>query len=395
MKIIFFGNTLNCHQANVSDVLYEITGGNYTYVETVPPREENQSGGKKRMERSYVFHAFENLLARNKAMEMARECDIALFGADSFQYELERMRTTNKLTFEVSERWLKRGWINMFSPHLLKNLWHYHINGWKNKPLYKLCSSAYGAGDQYKLQSFKNKCYKWGYFTNVEDLNIERIIDARYSGSETHEGRGVSQISIMWCGRFLIWKHPELPIRLASKLKAIGYSFTLDMYGCGELFCKIKEMATRLKVNDVVNFWGSVSNDEIHEAMRQHDIFLFTSDQREGWGAVLNEAMSNGCAVVASDAIGSVPFLIEDNKNGLVFKDKNEVMLFENVKNLFDDVTLRKQISMNAYLTMRDVWSPLCAANNLIKLCQNLQKGNNDSPILIGPCSKATPYSKE
>ena len=36
--------------------------------------------------------------------------------------------------------------------------------------------------------------------------------------------------------------------------------------------------------------------------MEQADIYLFTSDRNEGWGAVANEAMNSACAMVA-DAI--------------------------------------------------------------------------------------------
>ena len=39
-----------------------------------------------------------------------------------------------------------------------------------------------------------------------------------------------------------------------------------------------------------------------------HIFLLFTSDRNEG--AALNESMNSGCAVVASDAIGSVPYLM-------------------------------------------------------------------------------------
>ena len=34
--------------------------------------------------------------------------------------------------------------------------------------------------------------------------------------------------------------------------------------------------------------------------MEKADIFLFTSDRREGWGAVANEAMNSACALVVS-----------------------------------------------------------------------------------------------
>ena len=55
MTIVYFGNTLNPHQAYVADALYELTGGNYIYVETVPPTLSNKSGGKLQLQRHYPF----------------------------------------------------------------------------------------------------------------------------------------------------------------------------------------------------------------------------------------------------------------------------------------------------------------------------------------------------
>ena len=44
------------------------------------------------------------------------------------------------------------------------------------------------------------------------------------------------------------------------------------------------------------------------------------SGRKEGWGAVVNEAMSSGCAVVADAEAGSVPYLIENSKDGFIYR---------------------------------------------------------------------------
>lgn len=131
-------------------------------------------------------------------------------------------------------------------------------------------------------------------------------------------------------------------------------------------------------------------NEEILKAMRKHDIFLFTSDKNEGWGAVANEAMSNGCVIVASDAIGSVPFLVRDGDNGCVFESGNLDMLCEKVEWLLNNPMERSRMAINAYRMMRDVWSPANAAKNFIKLIEDLQS-EKASLITDGPCSKAYP----
>ena len=343
---------------------------------------------------SYVLRAWENDTNRQKAANLAVSVDVALFGGpEVLEYEVLRARSSKKLSFEVSERWLKRGLLNLFSPRLLKNKWYYHTLFHK-QPFYKLCASAFCASDEYKLHSFKGKCYKWGYFTKVEDLGVESL---EYDSNE---------LRIMWCARFLDWKHPELPVFLAEKLKSRGYSFSIDMYGNGELFERTKALAQDYNVVDVVNFCGNVPNEQILKAMREHELFLFTSDQNEGWGAVANEAMSNGCVLVGSDKIGSVPFLVKDGENGLLFKSsrtnkgflKTKVdvdvealnSLTEKVEWLINHSAERRNIATAAYKSMRETWSPKNAAHSFLKLVNNLQQGKETS-IAEGPCSKATP----
>lgn len=379
--IAYFGNTLNRHQSYVSDELYKLTKGAYIYVETVPPRPYNNYGGKIKIERSYVLPAYKDKNNLEEARRLARESDVALFGAESFEYELIRMSLSHPgLAFDVSERWLKRGWINVFSPKLLRFLWHYHTKGWKKKPLYKLCSSAYGAGDQYRFCTFRDRCFKWGYF--IEAGQNAPVVDLAVSTNKT--------INILWCGRFLKWKHPDLVILLARKLKDSGYNVNVNMYGEGAEKEKISVLCTKLNVGDIVSLKGNVSRDEILHVMRNHDIFLFTSDRFEGWGVVLNEAMGNACSVVASDAIGSVPFIIHNEENGLIFKSGDLMSLYEKTTYLIDNPDKRMRMAYNAYNSIRELWSPQVAAEHLLMLIEKLKTSDNES-ILNGPCSKAIP----
>jgi glycosyltransferase involved in cell wall biosynthesis len=244
-----------------------------------------------------------------------------------------------------------------------------------------LCASAFTAKDVNTIGAYKDKCFKWGYFTKVHELDVDELWK-RQRASEYN-------VRIMWCARFIDWKHPELPVKLAVKLKAKGYQFSIDMFGSGVELENTKLLAERLNVSDVVNFCGNRANNEIIDEMRNHDIFLFTSDKNEGWGAVLNEAMSCGCAVVASDLIGSVPFLLIDGENGCVFKSENLESLYAKVVYLIENPINRTEMSIKAYETMKYIWSPQNAAKQLIKLIRQL-KGHSDVEMIgFGPCSKA------
>lgn len=382
MKIAIYSVVLNIHQVRVADELYDLTGHDFVFIELERPVGLNNKGGSEDFStRPYLLQAWRNADSEAKAMEIAKNAEVVILGGYmALKYQVERLKE-NRLTFEMGERWLKH-WQSFFSPRLLKNICNYHIRGWKNKPLYKLCSSAYCANDQYLLRTFKGRCYKWGYFTKIEKYEKS----ASYCVSDMP--------TLMWCARFIDWKHPELVVKLARRLKDNGYIVQIDMYGTGVELKKNKRLCQELGVQDMLSFKGNVPNDEILLAMRNHDIFLFTSDKNEGWGAVANEAMSNRCCLVASDEIGSTPYLLNNGKNGMVFRSKSVDSLYEQVAYLLDHPEAREMMAERGYHTMQAIWSPQQAALNFLELARNLLIGNNTS-ITEGPCSKAYPYKYE
>lgn len=392
MKLIFYSIILNNHQSNLADEFWRLLGDDYRFVELVEPNEGNAKGGTDDYaSRPYLIKAWRSEAEWQEAMRLACTAGCCVFsGLPALPFEKERMKR-GLLSFDMSERWLKRGWVNLFSPVIFRMWIAYQSGGWSRKPLYKLCCSAFAAADQYTLGTFKGRCYKWGYFTRVDcDFDVEVSADVSTSNITP----------LMWCSRYLMWKHPELPILMSHNLKKRGYSFVLDMFGSGEYEEQAKQLAGKLGVEDVVKFRGTMPNEQLMMEMRKHDIFLFTSDRNEGWGAVANESMANGCVLVASDAIGSSPYLIINGVNGFMFKSASTKTSFENPdQKALDDLTEKvawlldnkermKEMQRAAFLTMYNMWSPKRAAQNLLILIDNLQNGG-DTSIQEGPCSKA------
>lgn len=391
MKLVFYSLILNNHQANVADELWEQTGHSYCFVELASLQAEHRKGSTHDYsDRLYLLQAWKSEEAYSKAMNLARIAECCVFsGVQALPFQKERMKL-GLFSFDMSERWLKRGLINLFSPAILKMFLAYHFGGWSRKPIYKLCCSAFAAGDQRKLGTYRGRCYKWGYFTQVEKLEMEASGDA-----------SISNITpLMWCSRYLKCKHPELPILMAKRLKEKGYRFVLDMYGNGEYANTTRQLAKELDVEDMVLFVGVKPNEELLLDMRKHSIFLFTSDRNEGWGAVANESMANGCVLVASNAIGSSPYLIKDGETGFLFKSphtsstfgKPDMMaldsLCEKVEHLLDNPQEWQKMRQNSVALMQKMWNPRVAAERLLILIDMLQKGK-DTPFATGPCSKA------
>ena len=393
MKLVFYSVVLNHHQAPVADEFYKLLGDEYCFVELINLG-DTKGATDDYSKRPYLLRAWESTEAHEKALELARTAECCVFaGTDALPYEKERMKF-GLISFEMGERWLKHGIKSLASPRLVKWLMAYYLGSWRHKPLYKLCCSAFCAKDHYALGTFKDKCYKWGYFTKVETSGCETNVEAATDVSTS----GIAPL--MWCSRYLMLKHPELPILMAKRLKKKGYKFRLDMYGSGECEEASKKTAESLKLMDVVKFHGAVPNDQVHEAMRISEIFLFTSDRYEGWGAVANESLSEGCVLVASDAIGSSPYLINDGVNGFMFHSSNASCSFgnpdelaldslcEKVEWMLEHPTERKQMRQNAQRVMQEVWSPVNAAKSLLQLIDDL-KNEKDSYVLDGPCSIA------
>ena len=378
MTLVFLTNFINHHQVHVADEFYKLLGNGYKFIATEPIPDAFIQNGYPIFERNYLVKAYEDKTKLDYAYKLAEDADVAIIGSAPKSFVRKRLEA-NKLTFHYSERWFKSGYKSLLSPRFWKFVYKNHLK-YRNSRSYMLCASAYTAKDVNLVGAYKDKCFKWGYFTKVEMLDTNQLVEKLKLND--------NYIHIMWCARFLKWKHPELPVKLAARLKSKGYKFVIDMFGSGEELEATKNLAKKMNVEDVVSFYGNKPNDEILAEMRRHDIFLFTSDRNEGWGAVLNEAMSNGCTVVGSDEIGSVPFLIEDGVNGCIFKSRNLDSLEKKVMFLIENPNIRLNMAKNAYHTMVSIWSPVNAARQFIRLVDSLIAGDENNISNIGPGSK-------
>ena len=175
---------------------------------------------------------------------------------------------------------------------------------------------------------------------------------------------------------------------MAERLKKDGVQFEINIIGTGYLKSRLEKLIEGKKLGDAVRLLGSMPPEEVRDYMEKADICLSTSDRCEGWGAVLNESMASGCAVIADSNIGAVPFLIQDGVNGLVYRSTNYEHLYEKVLSLVNNPTMIRTLGRKAYLSMAETWNGENAANNLILLCDALLRGE-DTPVKDGPCSHA------
>ena len=378
MKVTFYSNFLNHHQLPFCLEMQRRLGEGFKFVATTPIEIARVTLGYRDMNHQYPFviTTYDNPQGEAEALRLCIESDVIITGSAPERYTAERIRQ-NKLTFRYSERVYKNGLWHVLSPRGLVNMLRMHTR-YKNKNLYMLCASGYTAGDFAMVGAYKNKTYKWGYFPDTLTYDVDKLM---------MDKRG-DALQILWCGRFLKLKHPEQAIKVAVKLKRDRIDFKLRMIGIGSLQEHIRKMILENELEDQVELLGSMSPEDVRSYMEKAHIFLFTSDYHEGWGAVLNEAMNSACAIVASHAIGSVPFLIKHGENGLVYKNGNTDDLYAQVKKLADDENLRVRLGRQAYHTLSSTWNAHNAAENFLKLSDSLLCGGGET-ITEGPCSKA------
>lgn len=309
MKVTFYSNFLTHHQVPFCLEMQKKLGDDFKFVSTVKIFQWRLDLGFKDLDQEYDFvvRAYENEEENKKARQLALDSDIVIIGSTTDELIEERLKQ-DKITFRYRGRIFifPDGFIKtIFDKEKMKLFYDRHIKYRKNKNLYLLAANAYGPNDFSSFGLYKNKIYKWGYFLETNQYDIEKLIDKK----DTNEKQ-----EIIWVARFINWKHPEIVLKLAKNLKKQGYNFIIKMLGTGVLEEKVKQKIKKQNLSDVIEVVGQVPSDKVKDYMEKANIFIGTSDSKEGWGAVINESMNAGCAIVASQKMGSVPFLIGNNK---------------------------------------------------------------------------------
>ena len=381
MKVTFYSNFLTHHQVPFCLEMQKLLGDDFKFVSTMKIFQWRLDLGFKDLDQEYDFvvRAYESDDEYAKAKKLADESDIVIIGSTTDDLIEDRLKA-DKITFRYRSRILlftDGFWKTIFNKEKWHLLYQRHLKYKNNKNLYMLCANAYGANDFSALGLYKDKMYKWGYFLETNYYDIDKLIEEK----EKNE-----KIEIVWVARFIGWKHPEVAIKLAKNLKNQNYNFKLKMLGAGKLEDKMKKTIKKLKLEDVVEIVGQVPSDKVKDYYEKANIFIGTSDSNEGWGAVVNESMNAGCAVIANKKMGSVPFLIKDKETGIIYSTYQE--LEDSVKSVIDNKELRTKLCKNAYEYITEKWTAKIGAENLVKLFESILNGK-EVKIKDGPASKA------
>ena len=103
------------------------------------------------------------------------------------------------------------------------------------------------------------------------------------------------------------------------------------MIGTGDLLEKSKLSA---KSDERIKFLGFKNQTELKDLYQNADCIILTSDYRETWGLVINEAFSNRIPAIVCESCGCSEDLIIEGKTGYIYKKNDFESLQRSIMNI-------------------------------------------------------------
>ena len=376
MKVTFVSNYINHHQIPFCQEMYERLGESFAFIQTQPMEAERVAlGWQQNSDLPYVYYTYEDM---ELCAQLVMSSDVVIWGGAEDESMLKPRLEAGKPVLRYSERLYKTGQWKAISPRGLWKKYHDHTK-YRRKNVYLLCAGAYVASDFHIIRSYPDKMLKWGYFPECKEYDIECLLQEKPNDKK----------EILWVGRYIDWKHPELVIAWMKELAKRRKDFHVTMIGGGELKENIENQIKENTLEEYITLAGVKSPQEVRQDMEKANLFLMTSDRQEGWGAVMNEAMNSGCCVIANRMEGAAPYLITHEKNGYIYGEAEISKVPGIINKLLDDKKLREEIGRNAYGTIAEEWNAKVATERLLQICEMMCREEVVFLWESGPCSPA------
>jgi glycosyltransferase involved in cell wall biosynthesis len=372
MRLALVTNIISPHQMPLSrQLVARIGAANFRYIATEALDDNRRNlGWEERRTPDWVLCTDGDSKARCAAEEWLRQADVVLCGNRDVGL-LERCVRARKLTFYMSERWFKpwRGRGRLLNPCYLRMLLAFRRVA-HSPLLHYLPTGHYAARDIRFVAPFPHRMWLWGYYVDVAPEL--RPLQERTTG-----------LQVLWAGRMLGWKRVDLLVGAVGRLRREGCDCRLTLVGYGERERALRKQVKKMGMGASVTFRPPVPVADMRGIMRGADVYVLPSNGYEGWGAVINEAMSEGCCMVASRDTGAAVTLIRDHENGLLFSSEEELCAC--LRRVYDSDTERIRLARTGYETISREWTPAVAAERLLALSEALLAGREPPVYAEGP----------
>ena len=371
MVIVYFSSVFNHHSLPICDAFNSLPGVKCYFVATRTEETQRKQLGYHSYERDYVIDMLESDENCEKARQLALDADVMIAGVFPYELLMERV-LQGKLTFLCQERMFK-GDTNFVR---VARAWFFLVRKYRKfrkKPLYLLGIGKGTIEDYQRVGFYKGKSFQWAYFPPFIQCNINELMAQKQS----------DVVRILFVGRMIPLKHPEYVLCATKSLLEKGYNIHLTYVGTGEMEEALKKEATAM--GDAVSFLGAMPPERVRQEMEKANVFTFTSNAMEGWGAVVNEAMNAGCAVVAGSEPGAIRTMMVDGKNGFVYRKEDYEHFYKKLELLVSDKKLTQQLGEAAYATISKEYNAEVAAKRFVKQANALLNNEKLYDFIDGP----------
>lgn len=284
MTVVFYMNCLSAHQIPLAREVAKLIGAeNLAYVDAgaknAQPLQTVKDGS------GLPFRVVK--LDAPEARELLNSADLVLTGLRDLEF-VELRAAKGLCTFYYSERWFKpveigvgercrcsvSGRVRMLVPSYRRMVRRF-VRWTQTDPLARvLAVGPWAAKDFARMGVPSEKIVRWGYFVEPSSSTTPR-----------RTRRAGETLKLLWAGR-------EIPLKHVPDIRAAVRQ------------CQARGLAVELTT------LSGVTMQEVREAMRAHDTFVFASNGFEGWGAVVSEALEEGMNVIGSLDCGAPPTLL-------------------------------------------------------------------------------------
>jgi glycosyltransferase involved in cell wall biosynthesis len=238
-----------------------------------------------------------------------------------------------------------------------------------------LSIGARAAEFEAKRGNFGDRMWKYGYFTEVPD--------------ETPRPRPRDSLRVFYAGRLLPWKRVDDLVQGSSMAIRRGARLQVEIVGEGVEGDRLRALADSLGIAPSVTFRPFQPTATIRETMRASHVLFLGSTEEEGWGAVVNEGMSEGCVPVVSSGCGAGTYLVENGRSGLKYDTGNVKNLAAILVDLAADLPGAERLGRQAWEYVHAQWSPGAAAERVVRFCGDILAGAPPPRFAEGPLSHA------
>jgi glycosyltransferase involved in cell wall biosynthesis len=235
-------------------------------------------------------------------------------------------------------------------------------------PISKISSlMKYSLSDYHVAVSNDIEKYLQTMFNNTTTIHscieLERFLT---NNKMSNPFKKIFDKNLLFVGSFSKQKGIEVLIKAMSLVLKKNKNIALHIVGNGELEKKLLSLTKELNISDNIIFYGFQS--EVDRFYIHSDICIIPSIDGEGSSGVIKEAMATNNIVIASDLEANKE-LITNNKNGILFKNKDSKDLAEKII-----LVLNNKITLDKDYIEKSIKSFSCEQNvkQYIKLYTNL-----------------------